>query len=222
MSRVVVARNEGSLVTMVAPLAGCAVGTAAIAFAADRFDIEKEKIAVAAIAIGVTMASQTTGVPRHIAMGLASAGIAMGVAEVFRHWKEKLAPPDAPVTHADLHKAMAGAETRRLHDAQTIASLRDEIAQLKAELAKHGQKAAPKRDAAPAKKPSTFMPMVTGEQGKKIDAILRQFDEHDRAKLMGIYESLPKSTVDQMFHILDSMPVHEAVNFVRNNVLLKS
>jgi hypothetical protein len=226
-----VARNESGTVALVAPLAGCAVGTVAITVAAERFNIDKEKIAVAAIGIGAMMASQTTGLPRHIGMGVASAGIATAIAEVMAHWKAKLAPPDEPVTRDEMHKVV---EARSMQDAQTIAALRAEVAQLKAQAKPNGTTAKPngatskpsaplKRDAVPTvKKTFSFGALVTDEQGKKLDAILRHFDDHDQAKLIRIYESLPRPTVDQLLLMLQSMPVHEAVSYVRSNVLLKS
>ena len=232
MSRGAVARNESGPVALAAPLAGCAVGTAAITFASGRFNIDREKIAVAAIGVGVMMASQTTGVPRHIGMGVASAGIATAIAEVMAHWKAKLVPQDEPLTRDEMNKVV---EARSMQDAQTIAALRAEVAQLKAQAKPNGTTAKPngatskpsaplKRDAVPTVKKTTFSfgALVTDEQGKKLDAILRHFDDHDQAKLIRVYESLPKPTVDQLLLMLQSMPVHEAVSYVRNNVLLKS
>jgi hypothetical protein len=82
----------------VAPILGAAGGALAIVIGAERLQLSQEQVAWGAAALGYLVATQTTGIVRELATGLAAAGACIGVLRLVDRKTD--APPrnaDAPV-----------------------------------------------------------------------------------------------------------------------------
>jgi hypothetical protein len=224
---------ENELVQTLAPVAGAAGATIAITVATERFGLDRDLVTLGGAAFAFFAASNTNGLTRDVLIGAATAGAALGVAEILKTLRPKWAfgeqPEPAPepakpegITRADLDKAIDEvrtkyeaqiAEREKAHEAQ-MRELQSMVRTLALQLRhanetieqlQNGQR--PKRQA------------TTREQRAHLDAIGEQLTPEELEAATRIESETPPPVRRQVEETLCSMPVDEAVAFVRKNVL---
>jgi hypothetical protein len=206
---------EDGLLDLLASGGGAAVGGLAVSVLHKKFDVDREIIGIGAAAIGMFGASQTTGLVRHAALGLAASGIATTIVELIHQWDpEWLRNPDAKnpptrqaetgdfISREDLQAAIAKmAEMQKVSEAQ-MAALKEQMRAVVAEAV-----ASASSDA------------LSAEELAHLQTIADQLTEPERAEFVHIETRGDPDIVRRMRRTLLQMPIDEAVAYLRAKVL---
>jgi hypothetical protein len=180
------------------PFLGAAGGAVTIAIVSERAGVDRKWVALGGASVGLVVASSTNGWLKHLATGVAAAGVVIAVVEYLR---------ERAAAHAKVIRDAAP-------DQETKA--RASVAPPPSEPAPAG--ASPEASAAAG---PTSGELTTGQLAK-LQAIMEKLHPVEREQIAKLEESAPTDLIRSLKKTLVGMSVDDAVEYVRCNLLAKA